>query len=923
MAAQNVQKVTKPGPLSTALRAYCNQGFRVTPLHTRNDVERAGPCSCGRKDCTQDVKVPFLVGWQEKASSNILEIAQLWERYAGSGIGIATGKDSGVIVLDIDNHNGVDGQASLDLAQRKLGELPKTKEVITGSGGRHMYFRHPGGRVANRTGGKGHMAGYPGLDVRGDGGYVVAPPTVHPNGTAYVWTGTKETPIADLPPAWAVFLCDKVEAAPPSLFTASTAAAPEKDSAAFWLDRARLDARPGTRNDTGLWLACQLRDSGLSELEARSTMLEYAAMVTSPDSPYRDSESLATLRQAYKDPPRAKAVGLHVLQAARAPVEVEKGVPPPTIEPKDYHFTMEGNAQRLVDAYGSTLRYVDIWKKWLIWNGKQWKVDTTGRIVLYAKRIIKAIYSEGARLISAANGDAAVTAKGTALVEFSLKCENVDKIKGLLILAQSELAIEPDALDANPMLFNCDNGTLDLATGAFNAHNPLDLITKISPAVYDPAARAPLWLDFIEWSMIGRVELMHYLCRMAGYSLTGDNREQILFILHGDGNNGKSTLLEVLSHVLGGYAVDTPTDTIMRKPNQSSGISNDIARLANARMVTASEPAEGQRLNDELIKQMTGGYALTARFLHAEFFSFTPRFKLWLDTNHIPSIRETGPSMRRRLRLIPFDNKVTEETKDKELGDKLIAEASGILNWCLDGCKDWQANGMGYPVEVMEKTNNYLDDMDTLGHFIDAACSIHMQAMVQAQALYNAYVAWCTEANEHPIGSKTFSQAIANKGFAIDRKSGKGSRFLGIGLASTPPEPGNFSDTFPPITDTSYTSDTYKHNLMENTISPLSNKNGGTSVSLTDSYGALTPDGAGPHDLDLHLGNEVSAPNEVSVIFPIDTAISAKKRMPKKICPSCGDDFHYHLTLDGLDWLCNKCQSPYYAVKDGLKKPLA
>ena len=282
--------------------------------------------------------------------------------------------------------------------------------------------------------------------------------------------------------------------------------------------------------------------------------------------------------------------------------------------------------------------------------------------------------------------------------------------------------------------------------------------------------------------MAGNADLIEFLQRAIGYSLTGDTSERAFLILHGAGRNGKSTLLETVRAVLGpDYADRTRTETLLAK--KEGEIPNDVAKLRGLRFVTASEADEGRRLAEATIKDLTGGDAISARFMRAEWFSFLPQFKLWLGTNHRPVIRGTDNAVWDRIRLVPFDVRIPEAEQDKHLRDKLLAEAPGILAWAVEGCRSWRQDGLGAPREVREATAGYRGEMDVLGAFLDDCCIVDPNAHAAAKDLYAAYTRWCDENGERSLSQKAVGQRLAERGFDAVRMGKSRSRYwVGVGV---------------------------------------------------------------------------------------------------------------------------------------------
>jgi putative DNA primase/helicase len=327
-----------------------------------------------------------------------------------------------------------------------------------------------------------------------------------------------------------------------------------------------------------------------------------------------------------------------------------------------------GNAERLVDRCGGLVRYDHAGARWLVWDGRRWVVDRTDDVGRLAKETIRGIRDEAAR---------AGHERRRKLLLHALASESDVRIRAMLARAKAEpgLAVTRDRLDANPLELTVANGRLDLRTSALSPHRPDAYATKLSPVEYYPGAECRQWLRFLHRIFGGDAQLIGYLQRAVGYSLTGKTTEDVLFLLHGSGANGKSTLLEVLRAMLGEYAACAAFDTFLQR--REGGPREDIARLDGARFVTATEGREGRRLDEALIKSVTGGDMVTARHLYQGSFEFVPQFKLWLATNHLPRIEGGDDAIWRRIRLIPFGVQIPEAERDPGLVDRLRTELPG------------------------------------------------------------------------------------------------------------------------------------------------------------------------------------------------------------------------------------------------------
>lgn len=449
-------------------------------------------------------------------------------------------------------------------------------------------------------------------------------------------------------------------------------------------------------------------------------------------------------------------------KSSRALKSVEKLA----VQPREN--TDVGNAQRLIDRYGHDLRFVQE-LGWLCWDGKVWQRDE----LIARKKMIstsRAIYAEAANIADRGEQNAAA--------EWAKKSQQAQRIQAALYLAQPDLAAKTDDFDRTPWFISASNGYIDLRTGELFSHAREHLNTRLIPVDFDPLASCPVWDAFLE-RVQPELEMRQFLQRAIGYSLTGDTSEQCLFFLYGMGRNGKSVVIETLAELMGTYHTATRIESLSGKGG--GGIPNDIAALAGARYVTVSETPEGARLNESLVKDLTGGDTITARFLRHEFFSFRPQFKLWVRGNHKPQIRGTDDGIWRRLMLIPFTVQIPESEVDASLPERLRGELPGILSWALKGCKDWQLNGLQPPQSVKDALAEYRQEMDILGDFISGCCVLGENATAESTALYNRYRKWCGMAGHQPVSQMRFGLSLGERGF-IKNKSGT-IRWNGIGLA--------------------------------------------------------------------------------------------------------------------------------------------
>jgi putative DNA primase/helicase len=426
-------------------------------------------------------------------------------------------------------------------------------------------------------------------------------------------------------------------------------------------------------------------------------------------------------------------------------------------------LTDTGNATRFGMLYQDQARYVT-GLGWHIWDGLKWRCDEGGQIIELAKKVAREIYLEGEAL----EDDTA----RRALDKHSRGSQQQPRLKAMVELSQSlpTLAAKASDLDSHDMLLGVANGVVNLKTGKLQPACRDLLLTRHSSVKFDAAARCPLFNIFIGQVTGGDKTLATYLQRVLGYSLTGNTTEQCLFFLYGNGANGKSTFLNIAKELVGAdLAKQTPSETLMAKRPAAS---NDLARLHNVRVVIANEVEDGSLLAESLVKQMTGGEALTARFLYTEHIEFIPKFKLFIAGNHKPMIHGRDGGIWRRVRLIPFEVTVPANKRDKNLAEKLRAELPGILNWAIKGCRDWQKSGLNEPTSVTDAVTNYRNEMDVIAQWIDAKCKTGVQFESRAAHAYSSYRFWAESNGYRPMASGTFGRDLGSRFKRVKRNDG-------------------------------------------------------------------------------------------------------------------------------------------------------
>lgn len=419
-----------------------------------------------------------------------------------------------------------------------------------------------------------------------------------------------------------------------------------------------------------------------------------------------------------------------------------------------------GNSELFADRYGDRLKHSP-GIGWLVWDGSIWLPDAAGRVTGLAGELTHQTFKEAAEIVDA---DARAAAGRRAL-----KLGDRRAITSLMELAKSRVHVDPLELDADPLLVGCKNGVINLRTGAFHKPNRDDLITKSLGASFDASARCPRWERFVSEIMLGDVEMVDYLQRAVGYSMTGEVKEQCFFFLYGHGSNGKSVFIETIRSLMGSYSARSSRTLLESSHNGRSEDKSDLARLPGVRLLCASETSQKGTFNESILKDLTGGESVNARMIYQTAFDFEPRCKIWIAGNHQPRIDGVDYGIWRRVRLIPFEATFTDETKDPGLALALRREMSGILNWCIAGAVRWNSDGLGLPEKVRLAVSNYKEDQDILGDFVSERLETVIGFSVKKSEVYQAYVRWCGENGlKHPLSAKRFTSALKQRDMIDD-----------------------------------------------------------------------------------------------------------------------------------------------------------
>lgn len=426
-------------------------------------------------------------------------------------------------------------------------------------------------------------------------------------------------------------------------------------------------------------------------------------------------------------------------------------------------FTDEALALRFAERHAGDLRYVATLGRWFVWSGRQWQQDDTLRAFDLVRRVCR---EASAECNKGKVASALASAKTVAAVDRLSKSDR-------------RLAAVIDQFDADPMALNTPNGVVDLRTGKLRPHRADDYFTRIA-AVGPGSGSCETWMSFLRRTCAGDADLIAFMQRMAGYALTGLTVEHALFFLFGLGANGKSVFVNTIAGILGDYHRTAPIETFTASTMDRHP--TDLAGLRGARLVTAVETEEGRRWAESRIKSLTGGDKIAARFMRQDFFEFTPQFKLLIAGNHKPGLRSVDEAIRRRFNLIPFTVTIPPEERDEQLFEKLKSEWPGILRWMIDGCLDWQEQGLRQAQKVVAATSEYLQSEDALSGWIEDCCERGPNGWAKSSDLFASWSAWATKAGEHVGSMKAFVGKMEAKNFEPFRHYKNGRGFNGIRL---------------------------------------------------------------------------------------------------------------------------------------------
>ncbi|MBA5606787.1 bifunctional DNA primase/polymerase [Duganella sp. FT3S] len=688
--------------LPDAARTYAEAGIAIFPLVPMG-------------------KAPRIAGGFKSASSDLAQVQAWWPPGSLNNIGIPTGAVNKYIVVDIDVKNGTPGFESWEKLYNETGALEPTLSSDTPSGGMHVVYSAPDGvSIGNKV---GFM---PGIDVRGDGGYFVASPSVVA-GKPYQWQEPAVQSI-EMPKALVRKLTEKRSPHPARISSAADSAEP---------------VTAGSRNEKLFRLALSQMKAGHSRVEVEA----FSARANELFQPPMDHDEVM---QVVDNVFRLYEKAVHM------------------------HCTDSGNAAKLAELYGDMVRYVIETDSWLRWNGVYW--EPTSYIVIQglAKDVAKAHHKEADAMDQGP--------VKTRLKKHALASEGATRIKDMITLFKSEpgIGLPISKLDSDGFLLGVQNGYVNLKTGQFHAPDQSKLITQVAGASYQPEATCPQWITFLEQVMGGDMELVTYLQRLIGYSLTASLIEQCMGFGYGYGANGKSTFLNVTQSLMGDYGAQASGDLLLDRQRNSSGPSGDIASLRGKRFVAMSEVDEGRHFSEALVKSMTGGDPIVARHMYQSQFTFVPTHKMFVAGNHKPVIKGTDEGIWRRMRLIPFPVSFKKEDRDPNLESKLKAELPGILNWAIRGCLDWQRHGLPIPTAVAAATAEYRSEMDVVGSWIREYCVEGPFLEMVFDEAYESFSTWAKDYFGFSYTKRKLGMLLIERGYEKAKTAKR--KYIGLGL---------------------------------------------------------------------------------------------------------------------------------------------
>jgi putative DNA primase/helicase len=806
---------SKQAPVLTASTACIQCKWSVIPL----DLDKR-PVKTGGTFPDGNLKRLRWKPYQERLA-NEQEIRIWQKKYTPTAWGVVTGSISGIVVLDFD---GEKGKATLE----QLGLSP---HVRTGSGGFHVYFKHPDWHVPTLNSKSKEELGrrWPGTDIRADGGYAAF--CGYNASGRYQWL--REPILEDLS-----ILPDDIREflgllSSPEEKSTQQAESPTRRSGSpvkisdrlldKALDRIGFDGR----DNACFWLACQMRDNDISRSQAESQVCEFARRCPSTNTkgqpePFTERDALVKLNSAYTRPAREAwksndtqefPVSRHIASngngnhSSNGHTDLAEG---------DTDFILDclnqnewGDALLFAHLYCGKVIYDHTEEKWYHFHNHTWHKDLIGKVKHYVSGKLASAYIRTAAVLVERARESNEKEKidradkhAKALLDRALKLRSVARCRNVLIFASSQegMGITAEQWDTNKWLLAVPNGVIDLHNGTCRNGKPDDYIRTVAPTPWQgldaPAPRFERFLEelFEDRGEDERIQIINFLQRLLGYGVTGETREHVFVVLYGeDGRNGKDTLQRAISHALGEVSGAISKDVLLDTGRQhaAGGATPHLCDLQGRRLAWASEPEKGARFSVGQVKELSGGGEIPVRPLYAkDYYKIQPTHLLILLTNHKPHADADDSALWDRLRLITFNmrfvdkpdpDKPNERRKDVTLWDTLEQEAAGILAWLIRGCLQWQKQGLDTPKCILEAGTEYRKEEDAIGQFIDERCDItDPEVRTLASHIFNAYLAWCEALNIKNKKNGTSFGRLLSKRFTKDEKPTRHGNTQGI-----------------------------------------------------------------------------------------------------------------------------------------------
>jgi P4 family phage/plasmid primase-like protien len=789
-------------------------GVRVFPTHSARAAIEPDPtdedgaprvvlrCTCGRPACPNPAKHPvghLVPHGHNDATTDVLRVRSWFgipdavvtgdrADWVPWNLGVACGR--GLVVIDADvKQTRTDLPNGLEVLDdweswTKGTSLPALPHVtMTGSRGLHLWLRvDPNLRIASRN------RVLPGIDVKADGGYVLAPPSLHISGGSYRVLHDREYPLCD--PELVTWLLT-VKGNRYVTRRAGSGAVQVPDDYDFRRIIAGDGCPAGHRDYFVNDLCFRLRRAGSSIDDAAEALRrEWQRMENPANDEFPWETCVYKLRRVWDEvtpedvadvpawrPPSgligngaappgsgggAAGLGQGGVPGLGAAVPLDESTvqgrtavellnrPELTLKRTD-----TGNGERFAQRMRDVVRYCTGEGRWYLWDGSRWAPDTLNRVLFLTGEIIKDLYVEAATL------DGPERERHEAWAQSSQSAGRRDAMLRIAA-AQPGIAVNPDQFDADPWLLATRNGVVNLRTQAPREFAPDDLITRRAEVSFDASAACPQWLDHVRFVTRGDAALAAWLRRAVGYTLTGLTGEQQLFFLWGTGDNGKSTFLDVVLRLLGSYA-NIGDENLL---TSTSAHPTQLADLRGSRLIVCDETDREKKLAEQRIKMMTGKQ-IKARYMRQDFFTYTPRFKVWISGNHKPEIKGGDDGIWRRLRLVPFTAKLNPDTKILDYEETLAAELPGILNWALVGLADWVKLGqLGGTAAVDDATVEYREEEDHIGQWILENCEVVDGVIEDTTRLFASWSYWAVSRG-YEVGNATrLGRELTTRGFA-------------------------------------------------------------------------------------------------------------------------------------------------------------